>query len=1347
MTISTPERTTRLSAVIEAVGTSFTLVIIVFALYVMVGAPFQATRWLAQPFIGAFTEKGMVLTGAGPTQEGSWLFFAQGQVIDQVLVSFDGKPIDDPEDLNGYLVERAAGEQVVIETRHRTTGEIAAYTVTLQLFPVTDLVTYFVIPYLIGLVYLAVGLWVFAFRRRDVTGKTFVIFTSVVAILVAGLFDLYTTHVYAYLWTLAISLAGSTLVNMGLTFPEDEGELLVTSPWLRWISYVAGLGIFAYAASTLFDALEPFRYTIGWSIGYVFAGLGFFFFIGRMIYRWLRSASPVIRNQSRLILLGSVAGFTPIIFFILMVALNEAGIIQTSLVFTPGWLVWLVIFVGVTAYAIARYRLMQADQLVSQLLLYGTLTFLIAGGYALIVTGLTFVLGDMIDYSSPYVIGLIVFLLAFALQPLRERLQTAINAVFGRNRVAYREDMQIFGRELTQAVDETTILKLLRTHIGQSLSPTHMHIFLFDILTDQYVAASDARGNRTSDLYFSAGSALVRKLSNQRSAIFLTDSNKLPSTLLPDQARLAVLAARVFIPMPGRNRLAGWLALGNRISGEPYSSRDLSYLEGLADQAALAIERAQVVTDLERRVHAMNVLTRISQGVNVTVSFDDILELIYAQTNQVIPTRDFRITLLDSFSDYLFHVFLLEDDERLNEGENVPVPLNQGLEREVLHTRRVIITEDYERECRGRGLLPAAKNLWSWMCVPLNTGSETIGVISLGSRDAATVYTEDQASLLQAIADQAAGAIVKARLLQEAERRARQLTTLNEVARSLSSTLDLGALFNQILKSAVEILNCESGSLMLVDQETDELVFEATFGPVAGDLLGRRLPPGSGLVGKAVETREPQIVNDVRRAKDWYGGSDEQTGYSTNDLLAVPMIFKDSVTGVVEVINRKDGLPFSRDDQDLLSAFSSQAAIALDNARLFNMTDQALASRVEELSVMQRIDRELNASLDVNRAMRLTLDWAMRQAHSRAGMVCMVEEENLRVVAHQGYTSELEPYQERLPLNLPNFQEAVMHGKPQLHIVDGNGRKGSAFLSGANEQLVVPIRREDSTIGLLVLESQEHGAISEDTVSFLNRLMDHASIAIANARLYSEVQSANQAKSDFVSFVAHELKNPMTSIRGFADLLASGVVGPINENQTNFLQTIRSNVERMATLVTDLADVSRIEAGRMRLDFAPVSAREVIDEVGRSLAQQIKDKQQTLHLDVPEDVPDMWGDKNRLIQVILNLVSNAHKYSPAESDIYVKVALDKNIWFDGSPKVIHVYVRDTGFGIAPESQKRIFEKFYRSDDQKVRDAPGTGLGLNITKQLVELQGGRIWLESVYHEGTTFHIVIPIVEAA
>jgi signal transduction histidine kinase len=293
--------------------------------------------------------------------------------------------------------------------------------------------------------------------------------------------------------------------------------------------------------------------------------------------------------------------------------------------------------------------------------------------------------------------------------------------------------------------------------------------------------------------------------------------------------------------------------------------------------------------------------------------------------------------------------------------------------------------------------------------------------------------------------------------------------------------------------------------------------------------------------------------------------------------------------------------------------------------------------------------------------------------------------------------------------------------------------------------VVIPIRRETQVIGLILLESQEAGSSEDENIGFLSRLGDHAAIAITNARLYTEVQAANQAKSDFVSLVSHELKTPMTSIRGFTDLLATGVVGPVNENQSNFLSTIRSNVDRMAVLVSDLADVSRIEAGRLRLEFSPIAVNEVVDEVVSSTRAQILEKKQTLIVNIPHDIPPMWGDRVRLVQILTNLVSNAYKYTQAEGLIQISAEVLDQPRTEGSPKVMHVWVTDNGFGISNENQEKIFQKFYRSDDQKVRDAPGTGLGLNITKQLVELQGGKIWFESQFRTGTTFHFTIPIAE--
>ena len=789
--------------------------------------------------------------------------------------------------------------------------------------------------------------------------------------------------------------------------------------------------------------------------------------------------------------------------------------------------------------------------------------------------------------------------------------------------------------------------------------------------------------------------------------------------------------------MQSHDRPVGWLAFGPRLSGQPYTPRDLAFLENLADQASVAVQRVQTVANLERRVQEMNALTRVSQGVNVTLTFDDVLELIYAQTAQIIPTSHFYITLYNRDNDYFYYGFTVENNDRLTARENIPFPSNVGIGPEIIRHGRPILTQDYLRECQSRGLVPASASVFAWMGVPLNVGAEWIGSLSVGSHDPGTTYSRNQLELLQAIADQTAGAIVKARLLQETQQRARQLSTLNEVTRQLTSTLELEPLLQNILESAVEILNCEAGTFFLVDGQTNELIFRVTAGPVAKDLVDQRIQPGKGIVGRTVTTGGPIIENDVQHSKEWNPQTDDLTGFKTRALMAVPLRVKDSLIGVIEVINRRDGLPFVEEDQTLLTAFAGQAAVAMENARLYTLTDQALAARVEELSVMQRIDRELNASLETDRAMRITLEWALRQSNADAGLISMMEEGSLHVVAQDGYAE----VSDAMLSTVPAIEAAVTTGTPQKVHFEAND--SGHLLPEAHNQIVIPIRREASVIGLLMLESTSD---TQEDLTFLNRLSDHAAIAISNAQLYGEVERANLAKSEFVSFVAHELKNPMTSIKGYSELLSAGAVGAINTQQANFLNTIRSNVERMATLVSDLNDNSKIEAGRLRIDFKAVAVNDLVEEVVKSTKRQVEDRKQVIQAYLPAQLPMVWGDSTRLGQVLTNLVSNAIKYTPEGGVLVVGAESAKNIWDPaGATTVVHLWVKDNGIGISPDDQRRIFQKFFRSEDQKAREAPGTGLGLNITKSLVEMQGGRIWFESEYRKGTTFHFTVPVAE--
>jgi len=1299
------------------------------AVLIFISALYLAASWLRNPFLGGFFEHTFVLNGSNTSQEGkSWAMYTLGFDVGDQLLTVDGSRVTTANQLKDILGSHAVGDRVTVEVR-TTDGSLEERQITLQEFSINDRYAFFYIPEFLSFIFLAVSLWIFGLRRTEPAGRAFSIFTTSLAIGVGTLFDLYTSHIFTFIWTLALGMVGGSLIDLALGFPE-EVRIVIGRPYLRWTGYLVGFALVLNAFGTLFNFDAPTAYITAWQIIYGFVGLAAIFYFGMLLYHAVTSRSPVAKNQARTILIGSLVAFGPLVIWFLF----------SGKAFNPYLLPFLIVFPLVNGYVVLRFRLLRTDYWVRQGMVYAIMTVFVVAAYGLFVSGMALVIPMPSD--NPYLVGGLVFIIAILLNPLRNRLQVMVDGTFFRGQRAYEDRIRTFGHEMTGALDIDSIGRIIRQQIMATLTPDRLHIFTYDALNDQYVALSGEGGRPSSDIRFASTSPLVQYFHNENIPLYLDTVNP-PSLLKGDEARLSLLGARLFIVLSGDDKPVGWLALGSPLSGTAYTPKDLDYLESISNQASVAISRVQTVVNLERRVQEMNALSRVSQGVNVTLTFDDVLELIFAQTSQIIPSTYFHISLYNKAANYFYYGFRVDDNERMENLENQPLPPSLGLGQEIIRKGRPIITQDYKRECQSRNMTPAASGIYAWMGVPLNSGAETIGALSVGSDDATVTYTRAQLDLIQAIADQTVGAIVKARLLQETEERARQLATLNEITRQLTSTLEQEALLHNILDNAVKILNCEAGTLFMMDDQTGDLIFRVTIGPVAGNLLGQRLPAGTGIVGRAVQTRAPVIENDaVHSVARSNVITDKQTGYTSRSLLAVPMQIKDRVLGVIEVINRQDGLPFVRDDQNILTAFAGQAAVAIENARLLASTDQELQATVEELQVMGRIVRELNASLDVDRAMNITLEYAMRLSNAEAGLIGMLEGEQIRLMAQDGYEDVFtDPSDGHLPIDLPTIRPVLKSGQPsQISLID-EGQTG--ILPTAHTQIVIPIRREADVVGLLLLESVSD---SQENLAFLNRLSDNAAIAIYNAQLYAEVQRANIAKSDFVSFVAHELKNPMTSIKGYTELLAAGSVGPINEMQTNFLHTIKSNVERMSVLVSDLNDNAKIEAGRLRLDYRSVEVPDIVEDVLRSTKRQLEDKNQTVDLQIPEQMPNVWADPVRVGQVLTNLVSNAHKYTPEGGAVIVGAQETENQWDpEGAKRVIHLWVKDNGIGISIEDQAKIFQKFFRSDDSKAREAPGTGLGLNITKSLVEMQGGRIWFESEFRHGTTFHITVPVAE--
>jgi len=1301
----------------------------------LAGAAFLAWRTAQVPFPGLFTEPTLVVNGAG---DRTWPGYAAGLEYTDHLVAFDGRPLGSATSLMRELSRHRPGDVVTL-TAQATDGALRDVRVRLEPLPAGALTGFFFLPYTLGLLYLGIGVWVFLARWRETAGQVFGLLCAVIALSLGLAFDLYTTHRFSRVWVTALSLVGSVMIHLALVFPQ-QARFLDRVPALRSLAYAPGVIIVIVNQFTLLNFGAPRAYFNTWLAAFVFVSVGVVILLAMMVYRDRHSQSPIVKSQARVILWGSLLAFGPIAVWFVIFRVIELALPPT-LVFP-----WLVLFPLSIAYAILRHRLFDINLVISRGLVYAALSMAVVGAYFLLLYLISLVFGVTLQANDPLVLGVFVFLLTLLLNPVRIRLQHAVDEVFLREVVDRREVMRRFVGRLAETTGLPSVLEALDETLEAGWGLEFAALFLYDPQRGRYVP--HAIGNRSfPPVTFVQDGPLAHQMLRQRKSVYLYRDRPLPPHLMAEREPLESLCPALFIPVSGD----AWLTLGSKRSGETFSPDDLSMLESLGSQVAVALEKARLFSDLERRMTEVDVLRWVGQAVNFAMEVDDLMELIYAQTSRVIDTTNFYIALHNPDKGTLSFAFYVEEGERLHKEDEWSVDM--GLTGEIIRTGRPIVTDDYIQECLRRGVTSGGRPGLAWMGVPLNAGDRVIGVMNVSSFDPAVTYSDEQLQIFSAIADQAAAILDKARLYQEMEERARQLSALNEVGGVITSTLDLQTVLNLIMDKAVELLEAEAGSLVLVDEETDELVFRVTAGAGSADLVGTRLPSGTGIMGTVVREGDPVIISDARSDQRWYQGVDDRTEFITHSILAVPMISRGRAIGVIELLNRRDGVPFDEDDARLLTAFATNAAISIENARLFTQTDQELAARVEELSMMQRIDRELNATLDYNRVMSLTLDWALRMTEADIGVVAAIVETDdggrgLRFLANQGYPDDVLAAYENDPRLLERgiIGRVVRTGQAELVEDVESDPDYVAVVPEMVAQLVVPIRREEQIIGIIALESSRQTRLDQKALDLVTRLADHAAIAIENARLFDQVRRANDAKTEFVSFVSHELKQPMTSMKGYTDLLVKGAAGELNDAQRSFLGTIRSNVDRMNMLVSSLLDISRIESGRIRLNLEEVSIEQVIEDALRTTRAQIEAKQQLLEVDVPPDLPLVRGDRDRLVQILTNLVTNAHKYTPEEG----RITVSARRWSDvdgiaGRDGFVLCSVADTGIGMSSEDQERLFTKYFRSDDPAVRSETGTGLGLVITKSLVELQGGEIWVESELGKGSTFSFTIPVAQ--
>lgn len=571
----------------------------------------------------------------------------------------------------------------------------------------------------------------------------------------------------------------------------------------------------------------------------------------------------------------------------------------------------------------------------------------------------------------------------------------------------------------------------------------------------------------------------------------------------------------------------------------------------------------------------------------------------------------------------------------------------------------------------------------------------------------------------------------------------KRLAALYEVSSRLSTTLDLNELLNLVMDATIQLTGAERGFLVLTGDDEGRLQTVAARNVDQETVAGDSMEISRGVVRQVIKSGEA-VLTDNAQKDERFAEHQSVINYQLRAIMCAPLRARGSVIGAAYVDNRLFSSVFAQDDLDLLAAFAGQAAMAIENARLFRQTDRALARRVEELTLFQRIDQELNHSLELNRVLELALDWAVEITGADGGSIELFQtevddeaeaEQHLHLLAYRGANADGE--ERKLATDHPVVAKVLEQGAAVVSegLADAQAIDGTA----AAVQLAVPVRREETIVGMITLEGHRDDAFSDEDVAFVERLADRASVAIENASLYEAVQAANDAKSEFISLVTHELRIPMTSIRGYTDLLLKEMAGPLNDSQRQFLGTVRRNLDRMGVLIRDLSDINRIESGRLQLDCQAINVHGVLESVCNDLQEALNDRDQTLTLAFPEEKTMIFADRTRVAQMATNLLSNANKYTQDGGEIEVRVSAE-----DGMARVDII---DNGIGISEAEQAQLFSQFFRGEANEVREQQGWGLGLSIVRKLAELQGGSVACHSEAGVGSTFSFTLPLAEGA
>ena len=563
--------------------------------------------------------------------------------------------------------------------------------------------------------------------------------------------------------------------------------------------------------------------------------------------------------------------------------------------------------------------------------------------------------------------------------------------------------------------------------------------------------------------------------------------------------------------------------------------------------------------------------------------------------------------------------------------------------------------------------------------------------------------------------------------------------------------------FDAIVQSALRLLDGFGANVARLVGEDLHLAALTTTDEAGNSALTAIFPmPISGwnIAARAVRARAPVYLDDTETDAEYRSrGAGLARARGVRSIVAVPMMSQNNVVGTIAVSRREPG-SFSDEEIALLQTFADQAVIAIENVRLFEELEARtgeLTLSVEKLTALSEVSRAVSSTLDIE----TVLDTIVSRASQLAGAAgCSIyeydegaEQFELRATHHDdpAFVEALRATPLRKGGGLMG-RAAEMREPIQIPDVNQPGAYESSVRDtlirfGYRALLAVPLLRENQIIGSLSLTRKEPGEYAPEVIDVLKSFATQSALAIQNARLFREIadksrqlEAASRHKSEFLANMSHELRTPLNAIIGFSEVLSDRMFGELNEKQDEYLKDIYASGQHLLSLINDILDLSKIEAGRMELELSEFDLPNAIDNALILVRERASRRGIRLGSAIDERLGMIGGDERKVKQVLLNLLSNALKFTPEGGRIDVSAR--------AHDEVVEVSVTDTGVGIAPEDQEAVFEEFRQvaTADKKVE---GTGLGLALSRKFIELHGGRVWVESEVGKGSTFTFTLPV----